>query len=86
MFEKHGARRASIFGVVPLVIMMTLTLALQAQVSGLRQLISIRFFEPYFLDSDWSSSVDGVFSSTTEPSGVTQMRSVNVPPTSTPMR
>ncbi|MDB4940666.1 MAG: outer membrane protein assembly factor YaeT precursor [Labilithrix sp.] len=34
------------------------SLALQAQVSGLRQLISIRFFEPYFLDSDWSSSVE----------------------------
>lgn len=34
------------------------SLALQAQISGLRQLISIRFFEPYFLDSDWSSSVE----------------------------
>ena len=34
------------------------SLALQAQVSGLRQLISIRFFEPYFLDSDWSTSVE----------------------------
>lgn len=34
------------------------SLALQAQVSGLRQLISIRFFEPYFLDSDWSSSIE----------------------------
>ena len=36
--------------------------------------------------SDWSSSVVGVLSSTTSPSGVTQMRSVNVPPTSTPTR
>ena len=34
------------------------SLALQAQVSGLRQLISIRFFEPYFLNSDWSTSVE----------------------------
>ncbi len=33
---------------------------------------------------DWSSGVVGVLSSTTSPSGVTQMRSVNVPPTSTP--
>ncbi|MCL2778389.1 MAG: outer membrane protein assembly factor BamA [Polyangiaceae bacterium] len=34
------------------------SLALQAQVSGLRQLISIRLFEPYFLDSDWSTSIE----------------------------
>jgi outer membrane protein insertion porin family len=34
------------------------SLALQAQISGLRQLISIRFFEPYFFDSDWSSSIE----------------------------
>jgi outer membrane protein insertion porin family len=34
------------------------SLALQAQVSGLRQIISIRFFEPYFLDSDWSFSTE----------------------------
>ncbi|MBK6459588.1 MAG: outer membrane protein assembly factor BamA [Myxococcales bacterium] len=34
------------------------SLALQAQISGLRQLISIRFFEPYFLDSDWSASTE----------------------------
>ena len=34
------------------------SLALQAQISGLRQLISIRFFEPYFLDSDWSASIE----------------------------
>jgi outer membrane protein insertion porin family len=33
-------------------------LALQAQVSSLRQLVTIRFFEPYFLDSDWNSSVE----------------------------
>ncbi|MBI5536371.1 MAG: outer membrane protein assembly factor BamA [Deltaproteobacteria bacterium] len=34
------------------------SLALQAQVSGLRQLINIRFFEPYFLDSDFSMALD----------------------------
>ncbi len=34
------------------------SLALQAQVSGLRQLINIRFYEPYFFDSDFSLSVD----------------------------
>lgn len=34
------------------------SLAIQAQVSGLRQLVSIRFFEPYFLDSDWSASAE----------------------------
>jgi outer membrane protein insertion porin family len=34
------------------------SLALQAQISGLRQLISIRFYEPYFFDSDWSSSIE----------------------------
>jgi outer membrane protein insertion porin family len=34
------------------------SLALQAQVSGLRQLVNIRFFEPYLFDSDWSASVD----------------------------
>ena len=34
------------------------SLALQAQVSGLRQLVSIRFFEPYFLNSDWSASTE----------------------------
>jgi outer membrane protein insertion porin family len=33
-------------------------LALQAQVSALRQLVTIRFFEPYFLDSLWNSSVE----------------------------
>ncbi|MBV9949196.1 MAG: outer membrane protein assembly factor BamA, partial [Myxococcales bacterium] len=33
-------------------------LALQAQISALRQLITLRFFEPYFLDSDWNSSVE----------------------------
>lgn len=33
-------------------------LALQAQVSSLRQLVTLRFFEPYFLDSDWNSSVE----------------------------
>ncbi len=34
------------------------SLALQAQVSGLRQLVSIRFFEPYFLNTDWSASTE----------------------------
>jgi outer membrane protein insertion porin family len=34
------------------------SLALQAQVSGLRQLVSIRFFEPYFLNTDWSMSAE----------------------------
>jgi outer membrane protein insertion porin family len=34
------------------------SLALQAQVSQLRQLITLRLFEPYFLDSDWNSSVE----------------------------
>src|SRR5208337_2080966 len=32
------------------------SLALQAQVSGLRQLVTLRFFEPYFLNSLWSMS------------------------------
>jgi outer membrane protein insertion porin family len=33
-------------------------LALQAQLSALRRLVTVRFFEPYFLDSDWSSSIE----------------------------
>ncbi|MEJ7730250.1 MAG: outer membrane protein assembly factor BamA [Polyangiaceae bacterium] len=33
------------------------SLALQAQISGLRQLIDVRFYEPYFLDSVFSMSV-----------------------------
>ncbi len=33
-------------------------LSLQAQVSSLRQLVTLRFFEPYFLDSLWNSSVE----------------------------
>ena len=32
------------------------SLALQAQVSALRQLVTLRFFEPYFLDSLWNMS------------------------------
>jgi len=32
------------------------SLALQGQISGLRQLIDLRFFEPYFFDSDFSFS------------------------------
>jgi outer membrane protein insertion porin family len=34
------------------------SLALQAQVSGLRQLVTLRFFEPYFLNTDWSFSTE----------------------------
>jgi len=34
------------------------SLSLQAQISGLRQLINLRFFEPYFLDSKFNASVD----------------------------
>src|SRR5690606_8556629 len=34
------------------------SLSLQAQLSGIRQLVNIRFFEPYFLDSDFSTSID----------------------------
>jgi outer membrane protein insertion porin family len=34
------------------------SLSLQAQLSGLRQLVNIRLFEPYLFDSDWSSSVE----------------------------
>jgi outer membrane protein insertion porin family len=34
------------------------SLSLQAQVSSLRQLVSVRLFEPYFLDSLFNTSVD----------------------------
>jgi outer membrane protein insertion porin family len=34
------------------------SLALQGQFSSLRQIVSIRFFEPYFFDSDWSFSTE----------------------------
>jgi outer membrane protein insertion porin family len=34
------------------------SLALQAQISGLRQLIDVRLYEPYFLDSPFSMSVN----------------------------
>jgi outer membrane protein insertion porin family len=34
------------------------SLALQGQYSSLRQLITLRFLEPYFLDSDWSTNVE----------------------------
>jgi len=34
------------------------SLSLQAQVSGMRQLINIRYFEPYLFDSDFSMAVD----------------------------
>jgi outer membrane protein insertion porin family len=33
-------------------------LALQAQISGLRQLFSLSFWEPYFLDSNWTFGFD----------------------------
>ncbi|HXN32552.1 MAG TPA: outer membrane protein assembly factor BamA, partial [Polyangiaceae bacterium] len=33
-------------------------LAIQAQISALRRLVTVRFFEPYFLDSDWNSSIE----------------------------
>jgi outer membrane protein insertion porin family len=33
-------------------------LSLQAQVSGLRQMIDLRFYEPYFWDSDFSAAID----------------------------
>jgi outer membrane protein insertion porin family len=34
------------------------SLALQAQISGIRALVSVRLFEPYFLDSKFNTSVD----------------------------
>jgi outer membrane protein insertion porin family len=34
------------------------TLALQAQLSGLRQLFSLRFIEPYFFDTSWTFAID----------------------------
>ena len=34
------------------------SLALQAQISGLRQLVDLRFFEPYFFDSDFSFATE----------------------------
>jgi outer membrane protein insertion porin family len=34
------------------------SLAAQGQLSGLRQVFSLRFFEPYFFDSDWSTSAE----------------------------
>ncbi len=34
------------------------SLAAQGQLSGLRQIFSLRFFEPYFFDSDWSTSAE----------------------------
>ena len=34
------------------------SLALQAQVSGLRQLVNLRFFEPYFLDTKFNASIE----------------------------
>ena len=34
------------------------SLALQGQFSSLRPIVSVRFFEPYFFDSDWSFSTE----------------------------
>ena len=34
------------------------SLSIQGQISGLRQLINVRWFEPYLFDTDFSSSVD----------------------------
>lgn len=34
------------------------SLSLQAQWSGIRQLVNVRFFEPYFLDSKFNSSIE----------------------------
>ena len=34
------------------------SLSLQAQISGLRQMINLRFYEPYLFDSDFSASID----------------------------
>jgi len=34
------------------------SLSLQAQISGIRQMFNLRFTEPYFLDSKFSSSID----------------------------
>ena len=34
------------------------SLSLQAQISGLRRLVDIKFFEPYLLDSSFSASID----------------------------
>jgi hypothetical protein len=34
------------------------SLTLQAQLSGLRQIFSLRFVEPYFFDSNWTFAVD----------------------------
>lgn len=34
------------------------SLSLQAQVSGLRQSVNIRYFEPYFMDSNFSAATD----------------------------
>ncbi len=34
------------------------SLTLQAQISGLRQIFSLRFVEPYLLDSDWTFAAD----------------------------
>jgi outer membrane protein insertion porin family len=34
------------------------SLAIQGQISGLRQLVNVRWFEPYFLDTGFSASID----------------------------
>ena len=34
------------------------SLSIQGQISGLRQLVNVRYFEPYLFDSDFSASID----------------------------
>jgi outer membrane protein insertion porin family len=46
------------------------TLALQAQLSGLRQLFSLRFIEPWFFDSKWTFAFD-LYNQTTATTGLT---------------
>ena len=62
-----------------------MSISAQTSESG-RSNRSASCWRPFMTPTDWSSGVVGVLSSTTSPSGVTQMRSVNVPPTSTPTR
>ncbi len=46
------------------------TLALQAQLSGLRQLFSLRFVEPWFFDTQWTFAFD-IYNQTTATTGLT---------------
>ena len=54
--------------------------------AGAMSSVPASWASPFMTPSDWSSDVVGVLSSTSSPAGVTQMRSVKVPPTSTPTR